>query len=104
MIIIHRHYKTIISPRLTGYGCPEIVGIAILTSIVVGAVPVGGMTGEILICSILGVDAGWVSDGEYLAAVQSEEYAKMPCWPEDGSIQMINGSVVVKLWEGPPLW
>ena len=52
----------------------------------------------------LGVDAGWISDGEYLAAVQSEEYAKMPCWPEDGSIQMIDGSVVIKLWEGPPLW
>ena len=46
---------------LTGYGCPEIVGIAILTSIVVGAVPVGGMTGEILICSILGVDAGFAA-------------------------------------------
>ena len=46
---------------LGGYGCPEIVGIAILTSLVVGAVPVGGMTGEILICSILGVDPGFAA-------------------------------------------
>ena len=46
---------------LSGYGCFEIVGIAILTSLVVGAVPVGGMTGEILICSILGVDPGFAA-------------------------------------------
>ena len=46
---------------LSGYGCPEIVGIAVLTSLVVGAVPVGGMTGEILICSILGVDPGFAA-------------------------------------------
>ena len=46
---------------LRGYGCPEIVGISILTSLVVGAVPVGGMTGEILICSILGVDPGFAA-------------------------------------------
>lgn len=46
---------------LSGYGCPEIVGISILTSLVVGAVPVGGMTGEILICSILGVDPGFAA-------------------------------------------
>ncbi|MBP3270431.1 MAG: dicarboxylate/amino acid:cation symporter [Bacteroidales bacterium] len=41
---------------LGGYGCLEIVAIAILASLVVGAIPVGGMTAEILICSILGVD------------------------------------------------
>ena len=46
---------------LSGYGCAEIVGISILTSLVVGAVPVGGMTGEILICSILGVDPGFAA-------------------------------------------
>ena len=42
---------------LGGYSCAEIVGIAILASLVVGAIPVGGMTAEILICSLLGVDA-----------------------------------------------
>lgn len=52
----------------------------------------------------LGVDPGWVSNEEYLAAVQSETYAKMPCWPESGSVRMIDGNVVIKLWEGPPLW
>ena len=46
---------------LSGYGCFEIVAIAILTSLVVGAIPVGGMTGEILICTILGVDPGFAA-------------------------------------------
>ena len=32
------------------------MAIAILASLVVGAIPVGGMTAEILICAILGVD------------------------------------------------
>ena len=41
---------------LGGYGCVSIVAIAILASLVVGAIPVGGMTAEILICAILGVD------------------------------------------------
>ena len=44
---------------LSGYGCLEVVGISILTSLVVGAVPVGGMTREILICTILGIDPGF---------------------------------------------
>lgn len=41
---------------LEGYGCLAVVAITILASLVVGAIPVGGMTAEILICSILGVD------------------------------------------------
>ncbi len=52
----------------------------------------------------LGVDAGYISDDEYLSAIQSETYLEMPCWPEKGSVRMINDSVVVKLWEGAPLW
>ena len=44
---------------LSGYGCFEIVGIAILTSLVVGAIPVGGMTAEILACSFLGIEPGF---------------------------------------------
>lgn len=41
---------------LGGYGCLSIVAIGILASLVVGAIPVGGMTAELLICAILGVD------------------------------------------------
>ena len=41
---------------LGGYGCLSIVAVGILASLVVGAIPVGGMTAEILICAILGVD------------------------------------------------
>lgn len=46
---------------LNGYGCFEMIGVSILASLVVGAVPVGGMTAEILICSILGVDPGFAA-------------------------------------------
>ena len=38
-----------------------IVGLAILESIVVGAIPVGGMTGEILLCAILGLDPSFAA-------------------------------------------
>ena len=40
---------------LSGYSGVEIVAIAILSSLVVGAIPVGGLTSGILICSILGI-------------------------------------------------
>jgi Na+/H+-dicarboxylate symporters len=46
---------------LSGYGCFEIVGIAILTSLVVGAIPVGGMTAEVLACSFLGIEPGFAA-------------------------------------------
>ena len=46
---------------LSGYGCFEIVAIAIVTSLVVGAIPLGGMTGELLICTILGIDPGFAA-------------------------------------------
>ncbi len=46
---------------LSGYGCFEVVGIAILTSLVVGAIPVGGMTAEILACSFLGIEPGFAA-------------------------------------------
>ena len=38
-----------------------IIGMALLVSMVVGAVPVGGMTGEILICAILGIDPSFAA-------------------------------------------
>ncbi|MBO4776674.1 MAG: glucosyltransferase domain-containing protein [Lachnospiraceae bacterium] len=50
----------------------------------------------------MGVNAEYFTSQEYLEAVQSEEYAEMPIWPEKGSIQMIGDKVVVKLWEQAP--
>ena len=38
-----------------------VVLLAVLESIVVGAVPVGGMTGEILICAVLGLDPSFAA-------------------------------------------
>ena len=46
---------------LSGYTFFDILGIAILTSLVVGAIPVGGMTAEVLLCSILGVDPSFAA-------------------------------------------
>jgi len=39
----------------------EVVGISMLVSIVVGAIPIGGMTGEILVCSLLGLDPSFAA-------------------------------------------
>ena len=38
-----------------------VVLLAILESVVVGAIPVGGMTGEILICAVLGLDPSFAA-------------------------------------------
>ena len=38
-----------------------VVLLAVLESIVVGAIPVGGMTGEILICAVLGLDPSFAA-------------------------------------------
>ena len=38
-----------------------VIGLAILESVVVGAIPVGGMTGEILICAVLGLDPSFAA-------------------------------------------
>jgi len=46
---------------LDGYGVLAVIGISILESIVLGAIPIGGMTGEILICSILGIDPSFAA-------------------------------------------
>lgn len=50
----------------------------------------------------MGVNAEYFTNQEYLDAVQSEEYAEMPIWPNKGSIQMIGDKVVVKIWEQAP--
>ena len=38
-----------------------VIALAILESIVVGAIPVGGMTGELLICAVLGLDPAFAA-------------------------------------------
>lgn len=50
-----------------------------------------------------GIDAGDVSYDEYTALVTSEEFESMPLWPSEGSVAKINGIVVVKISEDPPL-
>ena len=49
-------------PENSAFGTAALViGLAILESIVVGAIPVGGMTGEILICAVLGLDPSFAA-------------------------------------------
>lgn len=50
-----------------------------------------------------GIDAGDVSYDEYTALVTSEEFESMPLWPSEGSVAKINGIVVVKISEDPPV-
>lgn len=50
-----------------------------------------------------GIDAGNVSYDEYTALVTSEEFESMPLWPSEGSVAKINGIVVVKISEDPPV-
>jgi Na+/H+-dicarboxylate symporter len=38
-----------------------IILLAVLQSAVVGAIPVGGMTGELLICAVLGIDPAFAA-------------------------------------------
>ena len=42
-------------------GAALVVLLAVLESVVVGAIPVGGMTGEILICAVLGLDPSFAA-------------------------------------------
>lgn len=46
-----------------------VVGLAWLESIVVGAIPVGGMTGEILICAVLGLDPAFAATLMIIATI-----------------------------------
>lgn len=49
-------------PESSAFGTAALVIVlAILESIVVGAIPVGGMTGEILICAVLGLDPSFAA-------------------------------------------
>lgn len=49
-----------------------------------------------------GVYAQDISDEEYLNVVNSDAYAKMPLWPEAGSVDMIDGYAVIKFSDEPP--
>ena len=42
-------------------GAALVVLVALLESVVVGAIPVGGMTGELLICAVLGLDPSFAA-------------------------------------------
>lgn len=44
----------------------------------------------------LGVEVGYISEDEYNSVVNSLEYQKMPVWPAEGSVKMINGFAVIK--------
>ena len=50
----------------------------------------------------LGVNAGYVSEQEYLNIVNSKQYAEMSVWPEEGSVEMIEGFAVIKFAVDPP--
>ena len=78
-----------------------VILLSVLASMVVGAVPIGGMTGEILICAILGVDPafaatlmiiGTICDipatllnatGNLVASTVVERLVKVPDTPEN---------------------
>ena len=51
-----------------------------------------------------GIDGGYIYGGQYNDAVHSAEFAAMPVWPEEGSVQRINGMIVVKLFDDPPIF
>ena len=38
-----------------------VILISLMVSMVVGAIPIGGMTGEILICAVLGIDPSFAA-------------------------------------------
>ena len=52
----------------------------------------------------LGVDLGFITGEEYLAVIKSQEFSEMPIWPEEGSIQWMGDSIVVKLTNNPPVY
>ena len=50
-----------------------------------------------------GIDAQRFSDDEYAAIINTEEFSKMPVWPDKGSVEMIDGFAVIKFTEEPPM-
>lgn len=49
-----------------------------------------------------GLWIGEVAEDEYFEIIDSEEFADMPLYPADGSLQMFDDILVVKLEEDPP--
>lgn len=52
----------------------------------------------------MAVNAGDFSDEQFVNIVTSDAYKEMSIWPADGSVEMIDGLAVVKIWEDPPLY
>ena len=50
----------------------------------------------------LGVNAGYVFDQEYLNIVNCKQFSEMGIWPEEGSVEMIEGLAVIRFSEEPP--
>ncbi len=50
----------------------------------------------------LGVNAGYVTEDEYRILMNCKQYSEMAIWPEEGSVQMIEGFAVVKFTDDPP--
>lgn len=69
----------------------------------IGTDDVNLMRNQSFIITILNVDLGMNLDGVNNAKkeqiMESEEYAQMSCWPADGSVQMIENVIVIKLSE-----
>lgn len=50
-----------------------------------------------------GLESGTFTEDEYRAITGSDEFINMPVWPAEGSVEMINGIVVAKLTDEPPV-
>mgnify|MGYP004576137865 FL=1 len=53
-----------------------------------------------------GIDAGGISDEDYLRLMESQEFYEMNVWPKKNSIRMIDGYAVIKYSNNPllPYW
>jgi len=51
-----------------------------------------------------GINAGKIYAPDYNAAVESEEFKQMGIFPENDSIRRINGMIIVKLSDDPPIF
>lgn len=49
-----------------------------------------------------GIDGGHIYGHLYNDAIASTAFREMPIWPEQGSVQRINGLIIVKLAQNPP--
>ncbi len=48
-----------------------------------------------------GIDAKRFSDDEYASIINTDKFAKMPVWPDKGSVDIIDGFAVIKFTEEP---